>query len=121
MAILNICNISPGIIVNDIIIRLDKGVKDNLQTAVDNSHSHYFQTLSCVALEEQILDCINNNKIFKKMQFCLFPLQYYAKSRRESYCFCVNSKDSRTCFPHWGLRETAHKALKAYCIMDMEL
>lgn len=54
MAILNICNISPGIIVNDIIIRLDKGVKDNLQTAVDNSHSHNFQTLSCVALEEQM-------------------------------------------------------------------
>lgn len=48
----------PGVVVNDIIIRFHKGVIDDLQTGVDNSHSGQLQTLSGIALKKN--KCISH-------------------------------------------------------------
>lgn len=43
----------PGVVVNDFIVRLHKGVVDDLQTAVHHCDSHQFQTLSGIALKRK--------------------------------------------------------------------
>lgn len=43
----------PGVVVDDIIIRSDKGIIDYLQTRIDHSHSRQLQTINGVTLGGQ--------------------------------------------------------------------
>lgn len=45
--------IIPGVVVNGLISWLNKGVIDDLQTAVHHRDSHQFQTLSGIALKRK--------------------------------------------------------------------